>query len=65
MDVDKEYALGLVKRMMQLEEWQEVSLVAGIDKQKYAENESPRHRCTFILSFDKTVYVSDFVFIVW
>lgn len=34
MDVDKEYALGLVKRMMQLEEWQEVSLVAGIDKKK-------------------------------
>lgn len=34
MDVDRDYATGLVKRILQLEEWQEVSLVAGIDKQK-------------------------------
>lgn len=34
MDVDKDYATGLVKRMLQLDDWQEVSLVAGVDNQK-------------------------------
>lgn len=34
MDVDRDYATGLVKRMLQLDDWQEVSLVAGLDNQK-------------------------------
>lgn len=34
MDVDRDYATGLVKRMLQLDDWQEVSLVAGVDNQK-------------------------------